>query len=227
MASASRRQVSMRSTRRVGVEGQPGRAGLGDGDLADQQFRPARPPQADDVAGADPAPDQAARQRQRLVIDLGVGQLALHRHHGDGVRRRGDGGRRRFPRAIRRAADRDGRRRAAPKARRARVPEGGASPSKFRIRFPSSPVPNRAGRPAQKAPAGLRHSTGSPAVLPASDRTAANSGCATPVPSRRSAKPRSCVSRKRLMPQFACGATLRCLGFGNLNASPNRIESAP
>ena len=38
--------------RRVGVEGQPRRAGPGDGDLGDQQFRAARHPQADDIAGA-------------------------------------------------------------------------------------------------------------------------------------------------------------------------------
>ncbi len=77
--------------RRVGVEGQPGGADLGDGDLADQQFRPARPPKPDHVAGADLAPHQTSRQGRGLAIDLGIGELALHRAHGDGMRAAGGG----------------------------------------------------------------------------------------------------------------------------------------
>ena len=62
--------------RRIGVEGQPGRAGLGDGDLRDQQFGPARHPQADDRAGSRAVRDEAAGDRLRGPVDLGIGESA-------------------------------------------------------------------------------------------------------------------------------------------------------
>ena len=67
--------------RRVGVERQPGRARLGDGDLRDQQFRPTRHPQADDVARPDAACDQSARDAGRQRVDLGVIVDALQGFH--------------------------------------------------------------------------------------------------------------------------------------------------
>ena len=67
--------------RRVGVERQPGGAGFGDGDLRDQQFRPARHPQADDVAGPHVARDQRARDAGRQRVDLRVIVDPLERLH--------------------------------------------------------------------------------------------------------------------------------------------------
>jgi hypothetical protein len=58
--------------RRLGVEGQPGGARFRDRDLGGQKLGAARHPQSDDVAGTDPAPDQAARERVGAGIEVGI-----------------------------------------------------------------------------------------------------------------------------------------------------------
>ena len=76
---------------RVGVERQPGGAGLGDGDLRDQQFRTARHPQADDGAGLRATGGQTARDRLRHTVDVGIGERPLERGHRGMRAARGDG----------------------------------------------------------------------------------------------------------------------------------------
>ena len=77
--------------RRVGVEGQPRGAGLGDADLRDQQVRPARHPQPDHVTGANALAHEAAGDARGALVDLGVGQHALGRDHARRVGTRGGG----------------------------------------------------------------------------------------------------------------------------------------
>ena len=62
--------------RRLGVEGDPGRAGARDRDLRDQQIDAARHPQTDHVAGADAGERQSARLPARKRPDLGIAQPA-------------------------------------------------------------------------------------------------------------------------------------------------------
>ena len=74
----------------VGIEGEPGGARLGNGDLGDEQLGAARHPQADDRAGPDTATHEAARQGTGHGIDLGIGQRDLARNHAGLVRVRRD-----------------------------------------------------------------------------------------------------------------------------------------
>jgi len=60
--------------RRVCIERQPGRAGLGDGRLHHQQVHAARQPQAHDLAGADAGLDQARCGQAGGVIEFRIGQ---------------------------------------------------------------------------------------------------------------------------------------------------------
>ena len=60
--------------RRVGVEGQPGRSGLGDGELAGQQVDAARQPQADDLAGPYALAQQVVRHQAGALVELAVAQ---------------------------------------------------------------------------------------------------------------------------------------------------------
>ena len=64
----------------VGVEGQPGGAGLGDAQLQRQQLDAARQPQAHHVAGAHAGLDQPVRHQVGGGVELGVGQVALAGH---------------------------------------------------------------------------------------------------------------------------------------------------
>ena len=75
--------------RRVGVEGQPRGARLGDADLGDQQVGTARHPQADHVAGPHALAHEAARDAGGALVDLRVGQHALGRDHAGRVGSRG------------------------------------------------------------------------------------------------------------------------------------------
>ena len=77
--------------RRVAVERQPGGADLGDGDLRDQKIMAARHPEARDMAGTQSLAHEAPRDGLGLGVDLGVGQLAIARHHRDAVRIEGGG----------------------------------------------------------------------------------------------------------------------------------------
>ena len=74
--------------RRIAVKRQPGRASLGDGKLGNQQIWTTLKPQADHVAGPHTMAQQAARQRGRLGVNLGIADLALARNHADGQRMR-------------------------------------------------------------------------------------------------------------------------------------------
>ncbi len=61
--------------RRVGVEGQPGGAGLGDAQLAHQQLDAARQPQADGVARAHASLDQPVGHAVGGGVEFGVAQV--------------------------------------------------------------------------------------------------------------------------------------------------------
>ena len=82
--------------RRVGVERQPGGAGLGDGDLADQKVDSARHPEADHAARPDAMADEAARHRGRERIYFCIGNPAVAGDHADVVGMGGGGRRENF-----------------------------------------------------------------------------------------------------------------------------------
>ena len=73
--------------RRIGIEGKPGRTGLGDGNLRDQQVEAALHPQARDLAWAQATPKQPARQSRRGGVDLGIAHGAGRRAQGDRIRK--------------------------------------------------------------------------------------------------------------------------------------------
>ena len=80
--------------RRVGIERQPGGAGLRDRDLGDQELGAAAHPQPDDVARADAALDQPAGNGIAARVDLAIAVARLAEDEGGmvgaGARRRGE-----------------------------------------------------------------------------------------------------------------------------------------
>ena len=76
--------------RRVGIEGQPGSAGHGNGNLGNQQCGAPRHPQADDIAGTNAVAQQATGNGGCCGIDLRIGQDFIARNHGDGKRLSGN-----------------------------------------------------------------------------------------------------------------------------------------
>ena len=67
--------------RRIRIEGQPGGAGHGDGDLGDEQFVATRHPQANDLSRARALANQTTGERRRLRVDLAVGERVIPRDH--------------------------------------------------------------------------------------------------------------------------------------------------
>lgn len=71
--------------RGIGFERQPGRAGLGDGGLHQQQFVPARQAQADDIARPHARLDQVVRGQVGAPAQRFVGDGLILPMDGDGV----------------------------------------------------------------------------------------------------------------------------------------------
>ena len=63
-------------TRRVGIKGQPGRTGLGDGDLRREKIAATLHPEPDDIAGTNAAAHEATRNGGGCGIDLCIGDMA-------------------------------------------------------------------------------------------------------------------------------------------------------
>ena len=72
--------------RHFGIEGQPGCARLGNGELQHQQVDAARQPQADHVARPDAGLEQAVRHGIRSSVQFGIAQLPFSRHESDALR---------------------------------------------------------------------------------------------------------------------------------------------
>ncbi|MCY1523209.1 hypothetical protein D9M68_580970 [compost metagenome] len=70
--------------RRIGFKRQPGRAGLGDRRLHDQQFRSARQAQTHDLPGPDAGLDQVMRGQVGALAEHVVGKCLILPMNGDG-----------------------------------------------------------------------------------------------------------------------------------------------
>ncbi len=74
--------------RGIGVEGEPGRTGLRNRDLRDEQVEATLHPETRHLASPEPLRDEAARHRVGASVDLGIGQPAVRRPKSRRVGRR-------------------------------------------------------------------------------------------------------------------------------------------